>query len=386
MKRVVRVVTRLNRGGPSRQIEALAPRLAERGWSGPVLAGWPEPGEGDAFEDLGRLGVPVLRVPSLRRGLSPRRDARALRELLGLLESERPDILHTHQGKAGALGRRAARRLGIPVVHTFHGHHFDTPGWRGWLVRRVERELARSTDALVALSSRQADDLRRALGPRHAPRIVVIAPALDADAFAAAASAETVQRPAAGRWRVLFLGRLVAVKRVDRLIEATALLRERGRDVELHLAGDGPLRVALEQQARARGVHEHVRFLGTLDRPQPHVVAADVVALASQSEGTPLALLEAMALQRPVVAPAVGGIPDIVSDGVQGRLVEDASPATLAAALEHVLADRARARAMGQAAGRHVRDRFGPERLADETAALYDRLTNGVQGRVPSAP
>ena len=385
-KRVVRIVTRLNRGGPSRQIEALAPRLPARGWSGPVLAGWPEPGEGDAFEDLAALGVAVERVPSLRRGLSPRRDARALRELLALLEREAPDVVHTHQGKAGALGRRAARRLGIPAVHTFHGHHFSAPGWRGWLARRVERQLARSTNAIVALSARQADDLHRALGPRHASRIVVIAPALDADAFESAARASPVPTPAAGRARILFLGRLVPVKRVDRLIEALALLRARGRDAELQLAGDGPLRAELEALATQRGVREHVQVLGTLERPQPYVLAADVVALSSSSEGTPLALLEAMACGRPVVAPDVGGIADLVEDGAQGLVVAEPTPAALAAALEEVLADPDRARAMGAAGARRVREHFGPERLADETAALYDRLTMGEVGRVPSAP
>jgi hypothetical protein len=129
--RVLRIVTRLNRGGPLRQLAALVPGLAARGWTGPVLFGHTEPGEPDGRAELAARDADLVLVPTLRRGLSPVRDLRALRDLTALARRAAPDLVHTHLGKAGALGRLVARRLGVPAVHTFHGHHFDLPGARG---------------------------------------------------------------------------------------------------------------------------------------------------------------------------------------------------------------------------------------------------------------
>ncbi len=386
MKRVVRIVTRLNRGGPSRQIEALAPRLGSRGWDGPVLCGRCEPGEGSAKADIERLGVEVIDVPGLSRGLSLAEDARAYRALLSTVRALRPDLIHTHMGKAGALGRIVAHRLRVPVVHTLHGHHFGAPGRRGLAARVAERLLARRTTATVALSPRQAADLIRVLGPLQAGKVTTISPGFDIAAYVHAAEATTVAGPAPGRARVVFAGRLVPVKRVDRLLDAVGLLRGAGRALELHVLGDGPERPALEALARRHHLRGAVRFLGTVDDPAPHLRAADVVALSSASEGVPLTLLEAMALGKPVVAPAVGGIPDVVVDGVHGRLARPTDLASLAAALADVLADPARAAAMGAAARDHVRANFDADPLADKTAALYDRLSVGTADAVSLAP
>ena len=124
--RVVRIVTRLNRGGPLRQLCALVPGLARRGVTGPVLVGEPAAGEEDASDDLARLGVEIARVPGLARGLAPTHDWRAFRWLLACLRRMRPDVVHTHMGKAGALGRLAARAAGVPVrAHTFHAVSLD---------------------------------------------------------------------------------------------------------------------------------------------------------------------------------------------------------------------------------------------------------------------
>jgi glycosyltransferase involved in cell wall biosynthesis len=386
MRRVVRIVTRLNRGGPTRQIEALAPRLPAHGWDGPVLVGAADPGEGDARAEFEARGLDVRTLPGLGRRPAPWRDLRAFVALVAGLRREQPDLVHTHMGKAGALGRLAGRLLDVPVVHTLHGHHFDAPSWRGRAARGAERGLGRLADAIVALSPRQGDDIAAALGRAAVERVFVVPPGLDVDALVAAARQPLPVALTPDRLHVLFAGRLVRVKRVDRLLEAFARVVRAVPHADLHVLGDGPLRSRLEAQAHALGLGTCVHFRGAVDAAAPWLAAADVVVLSSESEGTPLALLEALALGRPIVAPAVGGIPDIVADGVHGRVVAPHDTGDLAAGLLDLLADPALRRRMGAAGPDHVRSRFGAGRLAEGTAALYDHVLARRTSGVPSRP
>lgn len=337
--RVVRVITRLNRGGPLRQLEALVPGLARLGVEGPVLTGEVPPGEDDGTADLARHGVEIVRVPGLVRRISPWHDARASRWLRRYLADARPDVVHTHTSKAGALGRRAAARAGVRVVvHTFHGHHFDVGGVAAVAAKLVERRLARLTTRVIALSARQRDDLvvRHAIAP--AENVVVIPPVIDEDGLRARATAQACAALRAAHARpgetvLLFIGRHVHVKDPLTLVEAFGRARVRAPGLRLWLAGDGPLRAAVLARVRALGLSEHVTDHGPVADSALVVGGCDAVVLASRSEGTPIAILEARALGRAVIATAVGGVPDLVaSDGVD-VLVAPGDPHALAAAM-----------------------------------------------------
>lgn len=361
--RVVRIITRLNQGGPVRQLAALVPGLAARGWTGPVLHGALPADELDASHELSAQGAELVRLRWLERGLRPSRDVRAFRELRQRLHALRPDVVHTHLGKAGALGRLAARALGVPCVHTWHGHHFDRPGWRGPLAVQAERQLGRGTGIAVVQSRRQFDDLTRRHRVQDCTRVALIEPGCDIAALGAPLS----RRRSTSEVRVLFLGRFVRVKRLDRLIAALARMKRRA---VLRLVGGGPLEPELRRQIAQLGLADRVELLPGTDDVRAHYAWADVAALASESEGTPLFLIEAMALGLPVVAPAVGGVPDLVSQRDYGHLVPPGDVDLLAAALDRCRSgERLSPESVAQ-----VRERFGASRHAEETAALYASL------------
>ncbi len=368
--RVVRIVTRLNRGGPLRQLEALVPGLAALGWAGPVLVGRPAEGEEDGADDLRAHDVEVVRVPALGRAPSPGDDLRSFADLRRRLRAARPDVVHTHMGKAGALGRLAARSLGVPAVHTFHGHHFAAAWPRGALARSAERALARATAATVVLSARQRADVVERYRVQRAERTHVVGPAVDVEGFRRRAG-EIPPRPSAWRAdeRPLFVwaGRFVRVK--DPLLLADAVARSRRR-FRVAMVGGGPLRRRTLAAIRAAGLADVIACPG----PAPHtagwIASSEGVVLSSRSEGTPIAIVEAMLAGRPVVGTDVGGVADLVTEGSTGLLVPAGDPGALASALDRLAEDPSLRARLGESALRAASgDRFTPARIARETAA-----------------
>ena len=375
--RIARVLSRLNLGGPARQVEAGDPLLVRRGHVVRVFCGEPQPGEGDLFDDVRARGVDVVRVPGLSRGPALLGDLRALAFLARELRAFRPDVVHTHASKAGVLGRLAAPRAAARV-HTFHGHvlegYFSRPIAR--LLALVERTLARHTDVVVAVARATADDLVRLAVCAH-ERIVVSPPGVRLDEFQALAPlpADRAARVALGlvpeRFTVAFVGRLAAVKRPA---FAGAVLRELvalGVDAQLVVAGDGAL--AHELVAAAGAAAERVRLLGARSELGEVYAASDAVLSCSVNEGLPVALIEAAAAARPAVALDVGGIRELVVHDVSGRLLpHDASPAAVAAELAELARAPARARDLGLAA-RERALAHEPSALADRLVAIYER-------------
>jgi glycosyltransferase involved in cell wall biosynthesis len=394
--RVVRIVTRLNRGGPLRQLEALVPGLARLGIAGPVLVGRPAAGEEDASDVLRAVGADVVAVPTLHRGIDPARDLAALRALRAAIRRERPDVVHTHLGKAGALGRLAAAAEGVPaVVHTFHGHHFAAPHVRGLAARLAERALAGRTTAGIALSKRQFDDVARVLS---AARTTLVPPGIDVERLRVSvdpARARALRAALAPRGErvLLWLGRLVPVKDPLALLEAAAAARARGAPpFVLVLAGAGPLRARVLAAARAAPTGA-VRCVGAVPDPATWIAASDAVVLSSRSEGTPISLLEAGALGRAVAAPAVGGIEDVVEAGRTGLLSPAGDVAALGESFARLVSDDALRAGLGSRAQAHVTERFSAAALVETTASLYRRCvragagaTAPERGGTPRAP
>ena len=341
--RVARVITRLNRGGPARTLLAVEPLLAGLGVRSRLLAGEPERGEEDLAPEFERAGIELRRVAGLRRPLRPWTDAAVRRALAHELDDFAPDLVHTHTFKAGWLGRTAVLRRPVHRVHTFHGHLFRGafPGPAGALLAAIERRLARRTDLLIAVSENVRADLCGIwrVAPRERTEVLpgVLLPDCTGPATAlerAEARARTL--PALGPW-VGTLARLTKVKAPLHFLDVAERVRADRPDARFVWVGDGDLRDRFLAAVARRGLSESVRFVGWQPDVRPWHLALDVELLLSDQEGLPLALLEACALGIPVVATAVGGVPELVRDGVDGRLVPPRDAAAAASAVVELL-------------------------------------------------
>jgi glycosyltransferase involved in cell wall biosynthesis len=369
---VVRLITRLNIGGPARQALLLTRELA--GTYPTLLAS----GTATTLEgELSDPAVAVVRLP-LVRPLRPATDARALASIRSLLRRYRPALIHTHTAKAGTLGRLAGISLGRrrpPMVHTYHGHVLD--GYFRPAVQRsfveVERRLARHTEVLVAVSPQTRDALL-ALGIGTPEQWRVVPLGLDLGRFTSPPATHGRLRARLGLGDdtplVGAIGRLAPIKDLGVLLAAVARLP----DVHVVLLGDGESRRLLEDRASRLGLTGRAHFLGWYRDVAGALADLDVVALTSRNEGTPVAIIEALASATPVVATAVGGVGFVVADRVTGLLAPPSDPAAFAEQLRRVLDDRDQARTMARAGQRDVLERFGSPRLVRDIAGLYRQL------------
>lgn len=380
--RVLRVIARLNVGGPSLHVTYLSAGLQERGYETTLVAGDVARGEESMAFVAERAGVEVVPLPGLSRELSPLRDLLATLELARMIRRVRPDIVHTHTAKAGAVGRAAAilagRRRPV-IVHTFHGHVLRGYFGRfGTLVfRAIETALARATDRLVAVSPEVRDELV-GIGVAPPEKFAVVRLGIDLEPRVAfdGDRAETRRRVGIGpeRFVVGWFGRMTAVKRTDDLLDVLAATRAAEVDALLLVVGDGTDRERFEQRAHELGVARHCLVVGYQEDVAPWYAACDAVVLTSANEGTPVSIIEALAAARPVVVTRVGGVEDVVEDGVTGSLVEAGDTDAMAAELVRLAASPEARAALGEAGRRLVLERYAVPRLVDDVDALYRTL------------
>ena len=389
--RIVRIITRLNVGGPAIQAVRLSVDLERHGFQTVLVHGRLDRGEGD-MSYLLPSSTESLYLPQLERPLRPVEDVAACVRLYRLLCRLRPAIVHTHTAKAGAVGRSAAiaynrtagRSSPARLVHTYHGHSLE--GYFGSVTTRVfrgvERALARRTDRLIAISPRLLRELvdTQKIGRETQYRVIPLG--FDLDAFASLTSADRmparraldVPEPAPV---VAFVGRLTTVKRPEMFVDMAAQVRAEMPDAIFLVAGDGELRAAVARRAVATGVGDSMRFLGWQRDLRPVYAATDVLVLTSRNEGTPVAVIEAMASGVTCVAADVGGVADVIRDDEAGIVVHDADARLVSAAVIALLRDPERRRRIGQAARRAVLDRFGVDRLLTDIVGLYRELLSG---------
>jgi glycosyltransferase involved in cell wall biosynthesis len=378
------VIARLNMGGPALHVAYLSAGLKERGYDTTLVAGSLALGEESMAGVAERLGVPIVTVPELHREISPLRDLRSVYHVAELIRELRPHILHTHTAKAGAIGRMAALLAGDAappiVVHTFHGHvlrgYFGP--LRSGFFRLLERWLARRTTSLIAVSPEVRDDLV-SLGIASVEKFSVVRLGIELGSRVGSADGNGQEtRRLLGippdRFVVGWIGRMTGVKRTDDVLLAVKRLRDGGVDAVLCMVGDGPDRDAVERRAHELGIVRDSFFLGYQDEVAPFYAAFDALILPSANEGTPVSAIEALAGGRPVVATRVGGVPDVVRDGVDGFLVEPGDVDAMADRLAALAADADLRRRMGEAGSADVHQRYSVERLLDDVDALYREL------------
>lgn len=385
---VVRVITRLNIGGPSIQAASLSSALVARGFTTTLVHGRLGPGEGD-MSYLVDAGVHTVFVPTLGRAIQPLADLRALAALVGEMRRQRPLVVHTHMAKAGLLGRIAATIYNLTrgqaprarLVHTYHGHVLE--GYfsplKTSLFISLERMMARVTDAIIAIApairSELLDQYRigRADQYRIIPLGFDLAPFAAVDAAARAGARTELGIPDEAQV-VTTVGRLTAIKQYAKLLDIARLVTGRHANAVFLIVGDGELRAELEAQAARLGLGANVRFLGWRRDLATVYAATNVFALTSRNEGTPVALIEAMASGVPGVSTNVGGVPTVIADAGMGVLVGLDDDRGFADAVTALLDRPADAVAMGVLGRAHVLAHFDSRRLTDDIERLYREL------------
>ena len=397
--RIVRIIPRLNIGGPSIHAALLSNGLDPSKFSTCLVVGEPDATEGDLRRLIQGERVRLVQLSSLRRAMSPWNDLRSLVRLLTILWRERPRIIHTHMAKAGALGRFAGvlynrvgpgRRLGhrAILIHTFHGHVLEGyfPLWLSRLFTIIERWLARRTDGLIAVSPAvQRELMEKGIGRREQWRLIPLG--LDLSTLG------QLPLPNGARpVRVGFVGRLVPIKNPSLFLQALGRIQERRPDLVASgvMVGDGPLRRPLEQEADRLGLRDLLRFAGWQHDLSSVYERLEIVCLTSWNEGTPVSLIEAMAAGRAVVATDVGGVRDLLEGSAdeaktpiasggyriarRGLIVRAGDPDGLASALDTLASDAALRRTLGEAARSYAVQAFRQERLLQGITSLYDQL------------
>jgi glycosyltransferase involved in cell wall biosynthesis len=408
--KIIRVIARLNIGGPAKHVVWLTQGLSAPQFDSLLIAGTVPPGEEDMGYFATELGVTPLFVSQMSREVSLK-DGITVWKLYRLFRREQPDIVHTHTAKAGTVGRLAgmlyrwltpATLLGRPrrcrFVHTYHGHIFHSyygPA-KTSLFLTIEKMLARlATDRIVVISEQQRREINEEFAVGRAPQFAVIPLGLDLAVYANwQERRETFRKELkadANDILVGIVGRLTEIKNHELFLQAAALFKQEfprrsHARVRFVVIGDGHLRPQLEQQAEASGLAEDVTFVGSRRDPENFYPALDIVALTSRNEGTPLTLIEAMANARPVISTAVGGVVDVLgeplsasNDGAfvvceRGIRVRRDDAHGFAAGLAQLIGDESLRREIGERGLQFVLAHYSKERLLADIKSLYAEL------------
>jgi glycosyltransferase involved in cell wall biosynthesis len=414
--KIVRVIARLNVGGPAKHVVWLTKGLSGPQFQSLLVAGTVPAGEDDMGYFATEMGIVPIFVSEMSREISAK-DAVTVWKLYRLFRREQPDIIHTHTAKAGTVGRIAGllyrwltpgillgRTRPCHFVHTYHGHIFHS--YYGPAKTRVfltiEKILARlATDRIVVISEQQRREINEEFAVGRADQFAVIPLGLDTGVYAQWQERRNAFRHElkAGANDILvgIVGRLTEIKNHELFLQAAAYFKEQftnrqmqGR-VRFLVIGDGHLRRNLERQAEASGINGDVLFVGSRRDPENFYPALDIVALTSRNEGTPLTLIEGMANARPVISTGVGGVIDLLGqplsqsgDGAfvvceRGVRVRPDDARGFAAGLDKLISDQPLRREIGERGLQFVLACYSKERLLEDIKDLYaDLLTRGT--------
>ena len=403
--KVLRIIARLNVGGPTRHVVWLTEGLRQD-YETLLVAGVVPPGEDDMSYVAVNAGIEPVILREMSREISPK-DAITVWKLYRLMLRERPDIVHTHTAKAGTVGRVAgllyrwmtpASLIGRPrrchFVHTYHGHVFHSyysPN-KTRLFLAVEKFLARlATDRIVVISRQQLQEINENFRVGRSHQFAVIPLGIDLSVYADWKTRRDAFRlkvnASPDEMLIGIVGRLTEIKNHKGFLDVAAQLKKISRaKVRFLVIGDGGLRPQLEAHANELGLRDDVLFLGSRPDPENFYPALDIVALTSLNEGTPLSLIEAMANERPVIATAVGGVVDLLgqktskADGFhiceRGVLVEEKDAETFARGLELLITDESLRHEIATRGREFVEKNYSKDRLLSDVASLYQQMVS----------
>lgn len=394
-KKILRVIARLNIGGPAINAVLLTAGLNNENFESKLVVGRIDKPEGDMSYLAKACGIWPIVIPQLGRSLNIWDDSVAFWKIFCLIKRERPDIIHTHTAKAGTLGRLAGilHKLTIPgekcvLVHTFHGHVLS--GYFSGLTTRffilIERILAKFSGKIIAVSEAIREDiLNFGIGDKQKVQVVYLGFELDKFLNIKHRGSPTILN-------VGIIGRLVPIKNHKLFLDAAKILLnsklKTQYSIQFFIVGDGELRKDLEGYARELGISEKVKFLGWQTDLVKVYENLDIVALTSINEGTPVSLIEALAASKVVIATDVGGVKDVIGLQVypeiadRGILVKPNDKEAFAAGLNLLISDGALRQRLALAGREFVSRKFDSKRLIKDMEMLYNNMLNNKEGGV----
>ena len=396
MPAILRILNRLNVGGPTLNVAYLS-KYINKSYHTEVLAGYKEPYEGSSEYVLKDLGISYEYVPDMYRSINPKNDYVAFKFIKKAVAKHQPDIVHTHAAKAGVLGRLAAihsKHKPKAILHTYHGNVFD--GYFSPLKTKVflaiERYLARKSNAIIAISEHQKNDLVNKYRIAPADKVHVIRLGFDLEKFTdnneqKRADLRQFYNIAEDEIVITITGRLTAIKNHFLFIESLEVLKiaDPSLKLKIFIVGDGELLEDIISKVNNAGftfckpgdTNYNADVIFTSWRKDIDVINAgsDIIALTSLNEGTPVSIIEAMASQKAVICTNVGGVKDVVKDGFSGMLSEQNST-EFADKLHQLVVDKQLRESVGVNGKDFVMKNYSYFRLVKETEQLYQFLLN----------
>ncbi len=385
MPKVLRIINRFNIGGPTYNATFLT-RFMDDEFETLLVGGLPEPDEKDSLHILEQYDVKPLLIPEMQRLPNWKSDRAAYRRIKEIIEEFKPDIVHTHAAKAGALGRRAAKAAGVKViVHTFHGHVFHSyfGAVKTKLFQLIERRLASSSTGIIAISELQKKELSDTYRICKSEKIKVIPLGFDLEPFQQKRISERHKIRAKynlseDEVAVAIVGRLAPVKNHTLFLDVVQELAQKGIKARYFIVGDGSEREYIETRVAELKAQFGIQIEMTswITDIAEFNAGMDVICLTSNNEGTPVSLIEAQACSIPVISTDVGGVRDIVIDGETGYVIEKNNVLKFAEKLGILISNKENREKMSQNGWNHVREKFHYNRLTNDMKKYYWSLLN----------
>lgn len=378
--KIIRIITRLNIGGPTIHTVLLNAKMDTEKYESYLLTGTIESNESNMDYFTDKYGITPIYINSMSREIRLLRDFIALREIYKVIRKIKPDIVHTHTAKAGMLGRLAAKMAGVPIIiHTFHGNVFN--GYFGKLKTKffiwVEKFLARFSTKIVAISKQQKNELvSLRIAKKDKIEIIrlgfqfdnIIPNELDKHKFR-----EKYSIPRNAKL-VGIVGRLVSIKNHYLFLDIAEKLLKKYSDIYFPIIGDGELRCDIEKEIESRKLGKNVFITGFIKELKPVYADLDVVLLTSINEGTPVALIEAMACEKLVMSTHVGGVEDFIENRKNGFFFAQGEPDLFVEEIENWMKNEDKYNNIRHAASKKVLDRYSYTRLISDIEHIYEKL------------
>ncbi len=396
--KVLRIINRLNLGGPTYNAAYLSKYL-EDDFETLLIAGMKDESEASSEFIINNLGLNPRYIKHMYRSLNPLKDRKSLKEIRTIIRAFKPDIVHTHASKAGAVGRWAAIQENVPIIiHTFHGHVFHSyfNPIKTKIFLNIERYLAKKTSKIIAISNLQKKELCEDFRIAKKDKFQVVPLGFDLHRF----QENTKEKRAQFRKKydvdeetvaIGIIGRLVPIKNHTFFLKAIKALVEKGTNhpIKVFIIGDGEEREKIEQQAKTLNIeystencthhNKPLVFTSWIKKADVATSGLDIITLTSLNEGTPVSLIEASAAGKPIVTTNVGGIKDVVKDNINAYILEKDDVEGFAHKLQILVNNKVLRHQMGIEGMDYAFSQFSHTRLVDDVRGLYLQLLKEKQ-------